>query len=61
MNTLIEGKDFYFNENGLMVMTEHYHLKKWSCCGLGCLHCPYLYKMVPEPKRTHLLNSKIEK
>lgn len=32
--------DFYFI-NGLMVMTESYHLKRGYCCGNACLHCPY--------------------
>jgi len=34
-------KDFYFDENGRMVMTESYHIKRGSCCGNGCKHCPY--------------------
>jgi hypothetical protein len=34
-------KDFYFNENGLMVFTESYHLKRGYCCKSGCKHCPY--------------------
>jgi hypothetical protein len=32
--------DFYF-ENGLVVYTAAYHLKRGSCCGSGCRHCPY--------------------
>jgi len=39
--TLIEGKDFYFNEQGLMVLTKSYHLKRGHCCHSGCKHCPY--------------------
>ncbi len=41
---LEEGKDYYFDENGLMVFTEAYHLKRGFCCGSGCKHCPYLDK-----------------
>jgi uncharacterized protein DUF5522 len=52
---LIEGKDFYYNEEGLLVFTEAYHLQKGYCCGNGCKHCPYSYEKVPEPKRTELL------
>ena len=37
----LEGKDFYYNEDGYRVMTEHYHLKRGSCCENGCKHCPY--------------------
>jgi len=40
-----DTKDFYF-ENGLMIMTEAYHLKRGSCCGNKCRHCPYNYNNV---------------
>ena len=33
-------QDFYW-EDGNMVLTEQYHLKRGSCCGSGCRHCPY--------------------
>jgi hypothetical protein len=52
----IEGEDFYFNEDGYMVLTEKYHLKKGFCCGNGCKHCPYQFESVPEPKRSELLS-----
>ncbi|MEO6488502.1 MAG: DUF5522 domain-containing protein [Ferruginibacter sp.] len=55
---LVEGDDFYFNEEGYIVLTEKYHLKKGSCCGNGCKHCPYNYEAVPEPKRSTLLSIK---
>lgn len=32
--------DFYF-ENGLMVFTGDYHLRRGYCCDSGCRHCPY--------------------
>lgn len=41
-----EKPDYYF-ENGLMVMTEQYHLKRGECCGSKCRHCPYDHKNVP--------------
>ncbi len=47
MKDFTEGTDFYFNEQGLMVLTEAYHLKKGYCCGQGCLHCPYHHENVP--------------
>ena len=56
---LKEGVDYYFNENGLIVLTEKYHLDKGYCCGNGCKHCPYEYESVPEPKRDFLLQSRI--
>ena len=55
---LIEGIHFYINKDGYIVLTEKYHLEKGSCCGLGCLHCPYKYENVPEPRRSQLLSSK---
>lgn len=51
---LTEGVDFYYNEEGFVVLTEIYHLKKGYCCGNGCTHCPYNYINVPEPRRTTL-------
>jgi len=39
---LEEGIDYYF-ENGLMVFTEAYLLKRGYCCERGCRHCPYGY------------------
>lgn len=58
---LQEGTDFYFNENGLMVLTAEYHLKRGRCCGNGCLHCPYDFINVREPKRSELLKQRQEK
>lgn len=37
---LIEGVDYYL-ENGLMVLTARFLLKRGYCCGNGCRHCPY--------------------
>ncbi|WP_449439857.1 DUF5522 domain-containing protein [Pedobacter steynii] len=36
-----EGVDYYFNENGFMVFTEAYHLKRGYCCKNKCKHCPW--------------------
>jgi hypothetical protein len=35
-----QSEDFYF-EDGLLVMTEHFHLKRGYCCGSKCKHCPF--------------------
>jgi hypothetical protein len=51
---LIEGVDFYYNEDGYIVLTEKYHLEKGFCCGNGCMHCPYDYENVAEPKRSYI-------
>lgn len=37
---LVEGED-YTVEDGLLVFTAAYHLKRGYCCGNGCRHCPY--------------------
>ncbi|HEX8356790.1 MAG TPA: DUF5522 domain-containing protein [Segetibacter sp.] len=50
---LIEGEDFYFNEEKLMVLTKKYHLERGYCCGNGCTHCPYHYEKVPEPQKSN--------
>jgi hypothetical protein len=55
MKQLIENVDFYYNERGLMVLTEKYHLERGHCCGNGCRHCPFEYEQVSEPRRSQLL------
>lgn len=39
--SFIEGIDFYYNDRGLMVLTEAYHRKRGHCCHSDCLHCPF--------------------
>jgi hypothetical protein len=55
MQELIEGIDYYLNDNGLVVLTEKYHRDRGFCCGNGCLHCPFDYENVEEPRRSVLL------
>jgi Family of unknown function (DUF5522) len=57
MKELIEGIDYYFNEDGLIVLTEKYHFDKGYCCGNGCRHCPYQFENVPGPIKSSLINS----
>lgn len=33
--------DAYFTEDGRMVFTRAYHLRRGHCCGSGCRHCPF--------------------
>ncbi len=54
-NNLVEGIDYYYNEQGYIVLTEAYHLERGSCCGNGCKHCPYGYINVSEPRKSILL------
>jgi Family of unknown function (DUF5522) len=58
MKDLIEGLHYYINDDGYIVLTEQYHYEKGYCCGNGCLHCPFQYENVPEPKKTLLLKGK---
>ncbi len=55
MNQLKEGIDYYMQEDGKLVFTGAYHLKRGYCCSRGCKHCPYDYINVPAVKRARLL------
>lgn len=45
---LKEGIDYYV-ENGLLVFTAAFLLRRGYCCESGCRHCPYGYtKQTPE-------------
>jgi len=59
MKPLIEGEDFYWNEQGYMVLTANYLLQRGFCCGNGCKHCPYEYEAVEESRRSQLLTQRI--
>jgi hypothetical protein len=37
----LSAEDFYYNENGHIVFTAQYHLKRGYCCRSQCRHCPY--------------------
>ena len=37
----LQPEEFYFNKEGLLVLTAKYLLDRGYCCGNGCLHCPY--------------------
>ena len=55
MKELIEGVHYYINDTGYVVLSEQYHRERGYCCGNGCLHCPFRYEAVPEPRRSQLL------
>ena len=58
-DNFIEGIHFYYNESGYVVLTAKYLLKRGFCCGNGCLHCPYNYKMVAEPYKSKLIEKRM--
>ncbi|MCB0487279.1 MAG: DUF5522 domain-containing protein [Cyclobacteriaceae bacterium] len=49
-NNELSPEDYYF-ENGLMVFTAAYHLRRGYCCESGCRHCPYGFKERRKPKK----------
>lgn len=36
----LQEDEYYFNQ-GNLVFTEQYHLRRGRCCKNSCLHCPY--------------------
>jgi hypothetical protein len=44
---LVLGTDYYL-EDGKLVFTSAYHLKRGFCCNSGCRHCPYRDESTPE-------------
>ncbi|WP_169731861.1 DUF5522 domain-containing protein [Runella limosa] len=42
----LEKEDYYTDENGFIVFTAAYHLKRGYCCKNGCRHCPYGFKKI---------------
>ena len=61
MPEMIEGIHYYLNEEGFMVLTEKFLLERGYCCGNGCLHCPFDYDGVEEPRRTELIKQRKKK
>ncbi|MBT4774404.1 MAG: hypothetical protein HOL28_10675 [Crocinitomicaceae bacterium] len=52
----LKEEDFYLSDEGFIVFTEKYHLKRGHCCKSGCRHCPYGYdkhtgKVTGEPMK----------
>jgi hypothetical protein len=37
----MNSPDFEMNEDGLMVATRKFLLRRGYCCGCGCRNCPY--------------------
>ena len=44
----LEPEDYYFDEDGRMVFTRAYHLKRGYCCESGCRHCPWGFSKKPK-------------
>lgn len=37
----LEEDEYYYSEEGYIVFTAKYLLKRGYCCKNGCKHCPY--------------------
>ncbi|MFM7663564.1 MAG: DUF5522 domain-containing protein [Bacteroidota bacterium] len=40
----LSDDDYYLSEEGFIIFTEAYHLKRGYCCKSNCKHCPYGYQ-----------------
>jgi hypothetical protein len=40
MKPIEHNRDYYL-ENDRVIFTAAFHVKRGSCCGNGCRHCPY--------------------
>ena len=60
MKEWIEGKHYYYNSEGLVVLTALFHTRRGYCCGNGCLHCPFNFSNVPEPRKSKLLRARTD-
>lgn len=37
-----DDKELYYLEDGKVVFTPLYHIRRGICCGNFCRHCPYI-------------------
>jgi hypothetical protein len=37
----LDPDDFYYSDEGYIIFTGKYLLKRGYCCKNGCKHCPY--------------------
>jgi hypothetical protein len=44
---MIEGKDYYYIDDGTgkrIVFTKEHLINRGTCCGSGCMNCPFTPK-----------------
>jgi len=46
----LDDDEYYYSEEGYIVFTEKYLLKRGYCCQNGCKHCPYGFDKTRSPK-----------
>lgn len=44
----LNDDEYYFSDEGYIVFTAAYHLRRGYCCKNGCRHCPYGYRKKEE-------------
>lgn len=57
----LQPEDYYISEEGYIVFTETYHLKRGYCCKSGCKHCPYGYDKKTDSFKKKTSSSSIDK
>lgn len=45
LKTVHDDEDDIYFENGRVVFTEAYHIRRGYCCKSRCRHCPYGYHL----------------
>jgi len=56
---LVENEDYYLDD-GLMVLTARYHLRRGYCCEHGCRHCPYTEELKDNTRKNLDSNEEIK-
>ena len=51
-------EDYYLSDEGYIVFTETYHLKRGYCCQSSCKHCPWEFG---KKKETERKNNRVKK
>jgi hypothetical protein len=46
----LDPEEYYFTDEGYVVFTEKYLLKRGYCCQNGCRHCPYDFSFKKKKK-----------
>ncbi|MBM3165251.1 MAG: hypothetical protein FJZ80_07310 [Bacteroidetes bacterium] len=46
--TKLSEDDYYLSDEGFIIFTESYHLRRGYCCKSNCKHCPYGYNLKTE-------------
>lgn len=44
MRNFVEGRDFFYDDRGRMILTELFHMERGRCCGKTCRCCPFVPK-----------------